>query len=358
MIPNDSLMLFLEHSIVLLNSMFLRVNRAFFARNRIREKDFGDIFNKTSKGITNIMPLIITIFFAPVLITTSLFSKEIILILANLSLSLGYVGNFIYRLYQNEVSKAELLITVLSLAALLALAYVLFPPLGTLSFISFLCAVNQVAVTVNLFFLIKVVIIPPCKKFIENVAQWLGFDIATHYYSKPPLTLEKDRYIIDQLLKKSYDHDSYSADFSQEELARLNRLLTKLSRYIDKYDESVLGYIYNRDAIADLEQQIAQLTTQGNPDSSYTFIQKKIGFKTTKIQMLQEAEKKVLTALEDTAFDATSTLQFFKGAEISEMEKSRDEVLHSGLECLQSEIQRQKSKIDSLEACLPRTVLH
>lgn len=334
--------------------MFLRVNRTFFARNRIREKDFGDIFNKTSKGITNVMPLIITIFFAPVLITTSLFSKEIILILANLTLSLGYVGNFIYRLYQNEVSKAELLITVLTLAALLALAYILFPPLGSLSFISLLCAVNQVAVTVNLFFLIKDVFIPPCKKFIENIAQWLGFDIATHYYSKPPLTLEKDRYIVDQLLKKSYDHDSYSPDFSPDELVRLNRILTKLSRYIDKYDESVLGYIYNRDAIADLEQQIAQLITQGNPDSSYTFIRKKIGFKTTKIQMLQEAEKNVLNILQDPSVDATSALQFFKGADNNDIEKSREEVLQSGLECLQNEIQRQKTKIESLEACLPR----
>lgn len=334
--------------------MFLRLNKLFFARNRIREKDFGDIFNKTSRGLTNIMPLIITIFFAPVIITTSLFSKEIILMLANLSLSLGYLANFGYRLHQKEVSKAELLITTLTLLALLTLAYFLFPPLASVSFISILCAVNQMAVTVNLFFLVKDLIVPPCKKFIENIAQWLGFDIATHYYSKPPLSLEKDRYIIDELLKKSYNHDSYSPGFTQDELDRLNRLLIKLSHYIDKYDESVLGYIYNKDAIADLEQQIAQLIVQGNPDSSYTFIRKKIGFKTTKIHMLETAQQHVLTALKDPTSDATQTLEFFKGVERSELQKNREEVLNSELECLRHEIQRQKAKIESLEWCLPK----
>ena len=76
--------------------MPLKLNKTRFSRPRAREKDLGDIFNKTSSSITNLMPFIIPLFFAPALITTSLFSKEIILMLANISLVLGYVSNFAY----------------------------------------------------------------------------------------------------------------------------------------------------------------------------------------------------------------------------------------------------------------------
>ena len=209
------------------------------------------------------------------------------------------------------------------------------------------------AVAVNLFFLIKHVVVPPCKKIIENVAQYMGFNIAGRYYSKPPLTLTHDRYIIDQLLNKSYGHNSHSPDFKPAELAQFNKLLTKLSDYIDKYDESILGYIINKDTIVDLEKQIAQLTTRGNTDTSYAFIRRKIGFKTTKIDLLHEAQKTIKEALEDPYFDVTPALQFFKGVDSQELERDRIAVLSEGLECLQMEIDRQQVKISTLEECLP-----
>lgn len=333
--------------------MELILNKAQFARNHDREKEFGDIFNKTSRGLNSIMPMIITMFFTPALITTSLYSKEIILILANLSLSLGYLTNFAYRIYKNQVSNSELFVTSISLTAFLVLAYFLCPPIATLSFISSLTAINLMAVAINLFFLIKHVIVPPCKKFIENIAQNLGFDISARYYSKPPLTLEHDRYILDHLLKATYKHDSYSPDFNPRELESFNNLLAKLSQYIDKYDESLLGYINNKDAIADLEDQIAKLTTQGNPDASYTFIHKKIGFKTTKIHMLEEAQKQLTFELAGPDKTPGKTLRFFKGVTNLDFQSNPQQMIQEGILCLEKEIQRQQDKISSLKACLP-----
>lgn len=333
------------------------LNKEQFARNRDREKEIGDIFNKTSRGLNSLMPMIITMFFTPALITTTLFSKEIILILANLSLSLGYLSNFAYRIYKNQVSKAELVVSLISLAALLTLAYFVCPPIATLSLISALTAINLMAVAVNLFFLIKHVIVPPCKKFIENVALHLGFDISGRYYSKPALTLENDRYVLDQLLKATYKHDSYSPDFNPKEIESFNNLLTKLSQYIDKYDESLLGYINNKDVIADLEDQIAKLTTQGNPDASYTFIRKKIGFKTTKIHLLEEAKQKIMLELKSTNKEPSLAFRFFKGVSTLEFKEHREQILEEGVYCLQTEIERQQGKISSLEACLPNPVL-
>lgn len=335
--------------------MSVKLKKSLFARNRDREKELGEIFNKTSRGLSYIMPLALTVFFTPAVITTSLFSKEIIAMLANLSLSLGYLTNFAYKIYQNEISKSELVISSLTLAAFLIIAYILCPPVAALSFFSGLTFLNQLAVSVNLFFLMKHVVVPPCKKILENIAQYMGFNIAGRYYSKPPLTLEHDRFILDQLLIKTYGHNSFSPEFNETELVSFNNLLLKLSEYIDKYDESILGYINNKDAIADLEKQIALLTTRANTDSSYAFIRRKIGFKTTKINLLQEAKETVSAALENPFNDAGPSLRFFKGFDANELEKNRELVLSAGLECLQNEIERQQEKIASLQVCLPRT---
>ncbi|MCL9683215.1 hypothetical protein [Legionella maioricensis] len=300
------------------------------------------------------MPLALTVFFTPAIITTSLFSKELIAMLANLSLSLGYLTNFAYKIYQKEISKSELMISSLTLVAFLIIAYTLCPPIAALSFFSALSFLNQLAVAVNLFFLMKHVVVPPCKKMIENIAQYMGFNIAGRYYSRPPLTLEHDRFILDQLLLKTYGHDSFSAEFNETEIVSFNKLLLKLSEYIDKYDESIFGYINNKDAIADLEKQIAQLTTRATTDSSYAFIRRKIGFKTTKINLLQEAKETVSATLENPFSDAAAALRFFKGVDANELEQNRELVLSTGLQCLQNEIQRQQEKITSLQVCLPQ----
>jgi hypothetical protein len=246
-----------------------------------------------------------------------------------------------------------LLVSSLTLAIFLFVAYFLFPPFAALTFISAFGFINQMALAVNLFFLIKHVVVPPCKKLIENIAQYMGFNIAGRYFSKPPLTLEEDRYIIDQLLMKTYGYDSFSPKYNQQELIRFNKLLTKLSEYIDKYDESILGYINNKDAITDLERQIAQLTTRGNIDSSYAFIQRKIGFKTTKIQMLEAAKETVSTALNNSQNDLSQALSYFDAIDYEDLEENQKKVLSIGLECLQNEIQRQRTKIVSLQDCLP-----
>jgi hypothetical protein len=336
-----------------LDIMPLKLKKSRFSRNKDREKEFGDIFNKTSKGLSYILTLVITVFFTPAMITTTLFSKEMIIMLANISLSLGYLTSFAWHIYHGEISKAVLVLSALAVVAFLVAAWFLFPPLSALTFVNLFGFVNQLAVGVNLYFLVKDVIIPPCIKLIENICQRLGFEIEGRYYSKPPLTLEEDRYVIDHLLRKSYGHDSSSPKFQQVQLDHFNNLLTKLSKYIDKYDESLFGYINNKDAITDLEKQIAQLTTQANAESSYTFIRKKIGFRTTKINMLEEAKDTLSKILETPGSDASCALSFFKGLNEFTLNKHRQKALTMGLKCLDKELHRQREKIAELKDCLP-----
>ena len=333
--------------------MAIKLKKALFARSRSREKEIGDIFNKTSYGITNLMPFIAILFFTPVLITTSIFSREIIPMFANISLCFGYLSNFAYRVYNKEISKSELVISTVLLIAFLSLAYFLYPLIAVVSFINVITIINQMAAAVNLFFLVKHVIVPPCKQLIEKIAQFIGLDIAGRYYNKPPLTLKEDRFIIDRLLRQNYRHDTSSPEFREEELDSFNRLLAKLCQYVNKYDESFFGYIINKDAISDLETRISELTTLGNHDSSYTFIRRKIGFKTTKINLLETAKEAVLTAIQTPNITPRQALSFFTDIDQDQLKTDKISVLKEALECVQGEIARQQEKIEGLNACLP-----
>lgn len=334
--------------------MPLKLNKTRFSRPRAREKDLGDIFNKTSSSITNLMPFIIPLFFAPALITTSLFSKEIILMLANISLGLGYISNFAYRVYRNEVSKSELFISAIILSHLLLLTYVFYPAIVAVSFLNVLGFINQMAAAVNLFFLVKHNVVPPFMRIIESVAQFVGLDVTSRYYSKPPLTLEEDRYVLDKLMVQTYGYDTFDPRFEEKKIGRFNKMLNKLSAYINKYDQSLFGYLQNKDNIADLESQINLLTVQGNPDSSYSFMRKKIGFKTTKIKLLETAQKAVETAIQTETYDRAA-LKFFTNVNEDQLKTNPKSLFLEGSKCLEIEIQRQKEKIESLEACLPAT---
>ena len=334
--------------------MFLGIKRSKFARNRSREQEAGSFFNKTSTGLNSVFSLIVTIFFTPALITSSILSKEILIPFANIFLSLGYLSNFFYRLYKNEMSKAELIISTLTLAALIAGALILFPPAAALSALGIIQFVNQIAVVINIFFMIRHVVVPPMKHLMERVAQRLGFDIAGQYYSKPALTLKHDRYVIDRILMKIYGHDSDSPQFNEQQLINLNKLLHKLTVYISKYDEALFGYIKNQNKIACFEKMIDELTVHGDSDSSYTLIKKKICFKSTKLQLLQKAEEKVKSGLGD-ATQEDKALSFFYTSLFHKKEHNK-EVLQAGLRDLQTEIKRQQAKITSLQECLPLTL--
>lgn len=323
-----------------------------FARNRFREEETGSFFNKTSSGLTSAFALIVTIFFTPALITSSLLSKEILIPFANIFLSLGYLSNFFYRIYQGEMSKAELIVSLLALTGLIVGAFILFPPAAaSLTALSVIQFVNQFAVVVNIFFMVRHIVVPPTKHLIEKVANYFGFDISGQYFSKPKLTLEHDRFVVDRILEKDSGHDSHSPHYQAEELDRLNKLLTKLTMYVCKYDEAVFGYIRNKDKIAAFEKRITELTVIGDADSSYNLIKNKIRFKTTKLQLLQRAVDKIQQALSDPQQEDDALAYFYKP--LFHKQEENKELLAAGLKDLQTEVARQQTKINSLKECLP-----
>lgn len=335
--------------------MALSLKKGIFARNHEREDEFGSIFSRTSSNLTFIMNLVIAGLYTPVVIATGLISKDVILMLANIFLGLGYFSNFIYRLYQKEVSASELIVTVFFLTLGVSFAFSVFPVISALGVLKVLCYANYAATALNSFFLLRPFIVPPCKKVVECIAGWLGFgNIRGDYFYKKPLALPKDRFVIDLLFTKHYNHDSVSMVQSNEELRPFNRMLLKLSFYINKYRESFFGSLSNSEKISSTEKLIHQLTVEGHSVNCITFISRKISFKTTKIKEIQEAIAEI-KAIDETMplQEVAQRLRFFESYRTEWIKKDRVRLVKTATTCLENEIQRQQDKIESLQACLP-----
>lgn len=333
--------------------MVITLNKKYFARNKSRQEEHGAFFKKSSLLMAYFLPLILMLFFTPAVIATSLLSKEVFMMITNILLSLGYLTNFSFKVYTREFSKTELVISLLFLAAFIATAYMLFPPLGAISFINVLSFSNQISIAINIFFLLKHTLVPPGKRLVEKLFKKMGFNNNKQDSSVSLLSLDSDRAVIDRLLLRTYHHDSFSEDFREEQLASFNRLLQMLDKYQNKYQESFFGNINNQEKIADIEKQITQLVLYGNTDSSYGFIQRKIQFKTTKIKTLETAKALLKEDRYESEKGIKTKLQFFKGLTKRGYSKDKDTVTRDGLECLDKEIQRLEKKISSLQACLP-----
>ncbi|WP_367606180.1 hypothetical protein [Legionella sp. W05-934-2] len=330
--------------------MGLDLRKSPFKRNRNREKNVGDIFNKASTSLNSVMSFAVTLFFTPALMASSLFSHEIILMLANISLCLGNITNFGYRIYQNDVGKVEIIVTLLFLAAFIAGSYFLFPTIiSTSTLLGALALTNQLSVGVNLFFLLRNKIIPPILGVFRNIAKNLGFEMRDQYYRYKPLDSEEDESVVNALFLKHFNHSLYEGAV-EDDLKKLNQLLQILTEYINDYDENMFGDINYKKSVSAIEGHIAKLTLEGNADSSYGFIRQKMAYKQTKIKRLEKA-KSELDKSENHDWQHFS--KFFKGIYQSTYEQERDNYHQKASQLFDKEIERQQTKINRLSSCLP-----
>ncbi len=326
--------------------MTLKLRSTPFKRNRSREKNLGDVFHKTSTRLN----WALTILFSPVLMAPSLFSQEIVLMFISISLCLGNLANLGYRIYQNDVSKTELFLTLTILPLFITAAYSLLP--SALSIVSLLGAIaltNQLAIGVNSFFLLRNSIIPPILGWFKHIARQLGFEIHDQYYQNKPFDLQADACIVNSLYHKHFDHNLYEGPV-EEDLKKLNQLLQILTDYINKYDEKIFGYMHYQQAINAVEGYISQLTVHGNADSSFAFIKQKLIYKEVKLHKLNQA-KSVLS--EENNHNWEHFKKYCEGVNKARYNKTPTLFHQQASELFDKEIQRQQAKMNRLSNCLP-----
>lgn len=336
--------------------MPIQINKKYFARDRQRENDYGSFFNRTSTSIQFFMNVIIAGIFTPAVMATSLASKAVILMLANISLCLGYTTNFIHRVLSREVGIAEFVITLLGIAGLITLAFYFLPVTLTLNMVGVISLINHVATAINGFFLIRNIVVPPLKKGVEGIAKWFGCEIKGNYYYRRPLNLEIDRHVIDNLFRQAYGKDT--TQFEREEVAvklkPFNNMIEKLSFYINKYNEALFGSISEGDKITNLDKFVAQITIEGNAANATPWLKRKEGFKLTKQASLKRAREALSKCNDDTPDDALKEhFKFFTSYKKERLKTNKTGLIRDAIACYDKEIQRQQEKIDTFEACKP-----
>lgn len=337
--------------------MAIYLKKFLFSRNREREEEYGSVFNKASLSLTFLINVVVAGLFAPVVMVTSLASKDVALMLANIFLSTGYSANFIYRLVGKEVSTSELVISTIALSVCLGLTFYFLPMTTAWNLVNCINFVNQIATAINGFFLTRNIIVPPLKKFAENIAQYFGYEIGGNYFFRRPLTVDKDRFAIDRLFRKHYQHDLSQKEVGdvKSKLEPFNNLLNKLVGYINKYSEPLFGSLSSADEISTHEKLIHQLTIDGNSTNCILRIEQKIGFKQTKIALLLAAKEELSSLTnQDNVDDAVHKLRFFKSIPTERFKHDREGVKKDCLKLLEDEITRQETKVNELEACLPK----
>ncbi|MDP3704992.1 MAG: hypothetical protein Q8R24_03680 [Legionellaceae bacterium] len=336
--------------------MKVKSKKPIFSRNRDREDESNGLFNKIHKNLSFLTNTVFVVILAPTIVISSFLSHTSFLMFANIFLALGFVFHFLHRIYLNEVSYSELLISLVVLALLCLVAFYFSPVITNWTFINTLCFINLFSTSIISFFLIRNVIVPPLQAVVQHISKSLGYESTTSFYYVKPLILVRDRSIADRLLKKFYHYDSFSKSYTDDDLRPFNKIIEVLSKYVNKYQEPVLGYINNYDRIKELENGLSKLVMNGDTDSSLGFIKKKIDFKQTKMQAMLEV-KDLLNQYKkrEEKPDINNMNRFFYSLpDINE--GNQDSTMDSCLELLEVELARQQVKIDELSGCIPRLI--
>ncbi len=326
--------------------------RKFYARNKYRDNDDNSVFKTIYKNLSFFSNTGYLILLAPTVLISSLFTQAAFLMFANIFLALGFVFNFCHRMYLQEVSYFELLMTAAIIAGLILFAFYLTPIVPGTTLISILCFTNLFSSSINSFFLIRNIVIPPLASFTKWFLTQLGYPVSINYFDIHSLEIERDRVVIDRLMKKYYKYDTYDTAYKSDDLKPFNQIIRLVCRYINKYQEPFLGYINHHDQIKKLEEAVSKLVKEGDAESSYTFIHKKISFKESKIKELKRITSLIKqTEIQD--FTRQKMIPFFKYFQHSDEQNPNSKESCLGL--LTKEIARQERKLQRLCACdIPR----
>ncbi|MBP9722421.1 MAG: hypothetical protein KBD64_04595 [Gammaproteobacteria bacterium] len=356
-----------------------------FKRSKLRNTQERGYFFRIETSITFISKVVIALFMAPVLVITSIISKATLLICTNIVVAVCTLFNHLYKCYRGETTLRELFIILIGTAIVAAIILVLTPSISIASpFLYWLFIAHILASAVNGFDLIKDLVVSIFKTIYEKVFGTSPLKV----FAKKKLSLDYldpegrqvDIYAINLILQKHYGIESKKEDkdtdtdketqerreieeekIKVEKLKQINKILKKLCKYINKKSSLFMGFAIYQSEIERLKGIINDLI-KGDASGAIDEIKKRLSFKTTKIQLLENklAEIKKIQEQSKTAAVnfSESNFKIFKGLSFSaksvlDSNKADQKKLDKCIKLLSAEIERQKVKKAKLEKRIP-----
>jgi hypothetical protein len=338
--------------------MNFSINKAHFKMRK--DKDLDSFFKKSNENLLFILPIIFGLILSPTIIVGSILSQTVFLIIANALLSIGFIIEFCGRIYRNEVSFTEFMLSLIVMTGLFLVAFYFLPGIPGFGVIGALCFINLLATSINSFFLIRNLIIPPVLELIKYfVLKVFGYEMKARIYNADRITEKEHRGVTNRLFTTFYKQESsasevdISVDF-EEKIKPFNNTIEMLEHYVNKYQKPVLGYLNRYIEIQRLQSAATRLAEEGHTDAAFGFIKMKLPFKKQKMSELTRAKEKLQTEAQSLG----NNLHTFFSPPLGMTIGNSPENIQQGIKLLEAEILRQSEKIAKLEACLPEPQKH
>ncbi len=330
----------------------LSLRKSQFTRDKTRQNLNGNYFSNADAWFKWLTRILLTFVFAPIIATASLFAYDFLLIAANITLALGYLGNYFLKIRTGNTSIME----VVSVAWLLAGAIVLglwgtanLIPIASSAFVAGILYANIIATSINAFFTLKSVIVPIFLKSCHSVISYFGCNIDIETYKFLPFRQSEDGILL-RLTGENYfglDRKKFAGDATIQQLNACGNLLTF---YLNKYS----GPVSNESIINRLDAARSRFATEGNPDQAYGFITMKLFYKRAKMYRLQTIQAEIKACQQNRTQregNYKKLLARFTTFHTKSPALPDDDTVNRVFD---NEIARQQHKIEQLTACLPR----
>ncbi|MDF1758496.1 MAG: hypothetical protein P1U74_09405 [Legionellaceae bacterium] len=349
--------------------MPIKIKKSYFSQSNGSDSENNTFIDKITRNSLLLGKALFVLILAPSVVVASFFSQGAFLILANILLASCVVVGFGNRLFKKEADFNELLISVALIGLLFLLAFYFLPSIPAWGVIGALCVVNLIATSINVFSVLREVLVPPFKLLIHHVCKLFGVEVRLGLFHKKHLDIENSSYDKQAIMFLKQNKFKKEGTGLDEIVTCVNKASDLHCWYVNKYEGSLFGSINNYDSINTVKSARASLAN-GSHDASYNkFLQKKYNRKQTKLNMLTHA-RGILFDNKDSSEvtpEVESVLNkcferdnywLFKFC-ISSKVVPTSTAIKEGIKALDIEIVRQKDKIDGcdsrvgLNECMP-----
>ncbi len=339
------------------------LNKKFYKRRNDLETQGDNIFSRASKNISTLTPIIFGLILGPTVVVSSIISQAAFLMIANILLSVGLSLAFFNRVYQGNAKFLEVILTLGMITALFFLVLYLSPVITGWDLLSVISFINLFASSINSFFLLRTLILPPLLATFKYILGKIGIHIDIHLDKQRDFHVEvdlekglKSDAAATELITKNYpmatSENLKDNNWRKIAIKPYNRSKEVIYGYATRYRSTPFGEINNHDKIAERLKVVENIMFNAATDSSHNVLLKnKLIKKSFKVQSMQD----------DVTILSSSYENYGKSQKDEFIERRFLHVKHHGVEvptselirCLNDNIHMQINKIINLLQCYP-----
>lgn len=341
----------------------LSLNKKFYSRRQDLETQGENFFSKASKNISTIAPIIFGIILGPTVVVSSIMSQAAFLMIANILLSIGLSLAFFNKIYQGNAKFPEVFLTLGIITALFFLVLYLSPVITGWDLLGVISFINLFASSINSFFLLRTVVLPPFLALIQYVLSKIGINVDIHLDKHRDFQVEidlekgcKSDSAATELLTKNYPWatiENFSDNnWRKQAIIPYNNSKEMIYGYATKYRSMPFGEINNHEKISKCLKLVDNIMFDAATDSSHNvLLRNKLIRKSQKIKFMSDDLEILKNASESSSKKDIDN--FIKNRFIHVKHNVTDDDKKPFVDCLENNITMQLNKIIKLLQCYP-----